>query len=109
MNEMIERVARAIEATMFAPHELPLAAELHERYRETARAAIEAMREPTEAQLSAAVPEPTHLYEGRDVEFPVAMRAAAMAERMAARQRWLDMIDAALTDPAGSDATDQRR
>lgn len=43
MVEMIERVASAIEATMFAPHELPLDTELHEKYLMTARAAMEAM------------------------------------------------------------------
>jgi hypothetical protein len=54
MSEMIERVAQAIEATMFAPHELPVTGELHERYLETASAAIEAMREPTHAMDVAA-------------------------------------------------------
>jgi hypothetical protein len=39
----VERVALAIEATMFAPHELPLDAELHAKYRVTALAAISAM------------------------------------------------------------------
>ena len=44
-NDMIERVALAIERTMFAPHELPLDQELHGKYRDTARAAIAAMYE----------------------------------------------------------------
>ncbi len=43
MRDMIECVALAIEATMFAPHELPLNAELHAKYRGTADAAIKAM------------------------------------------------------------------
>lgn len=43
MKDMIERVALAIEAKMFAPHELPLDDELHAKYRETAAAAINAM------------------------------------------------------------------
>jgi hypothetical protein len=43
MNDMIEAVALAIEATMFAPHELPLDDGLHAKYRRTALAAIEAM------------------------------------------------------------------
>ncbi len=47
----IEQVARAIEATMFAPHELPVSDALHRKYCETARAAIAAMREPTEAMM----------------------------------------------------------
>ncbi len=46
-EDMVERVAVAIEKTMFAPHEFPLGAELHQLYRGTARAAIQAMREPT--------------------------------------------------------------
>ena len=44
---MVELVALAIEATMFAPHEMPLSDALHAKYLGTARAAIEAMREPT--------------------------------------------------------------
>lgn len=55
-ESMIERVAHAIEATMFAPHELPCDPELHAKYLDTARAAIEAMREPTKAQLEAMEP-----------------------------------------------------
>lgn len=43
MDDMTEAVALAIEATMFAPHELPLDAELHAKYRGTAEAAIKAM------------------------------------------------------------------
>jgi hypothetical protein len=42
-DDMIEAVALAIEATMFADHEFPLGAELHAKYRETAAAAISAM------------------------------------------------------------------
>ena len=42
-DDLIEDVALAIEATMFAAHELPLDAELHAKYRETAAAAIKAM------------------------------------------------------------------
>ena len=40
----LERVALAIEATMFAPHELPVPAEIHAKYLETAKAAIAAAR-----------------------------------------------------------------
>jgi hypothetical protein len=43
MKDMAEQVAQAIEKMMFAPHELPLDAELHEHYRQTAIAAINAM------------------------------------------------------------------
>ena len=44
MSDQIERVALAIEATMFAPHELPVPAEIHAKYLETAKAAIAAAR-----------------------------------------------------------------
>lgn len=54
MNEMVERVAKAIIGTMFAPHELPIDDNLVQKYRETARAAIEAMREPTDEMCDAA-------------------------------------------------------
>ena len=54
MSEMVERVAKAIEATMFAPHELPCPPELHAKYRTTARAAIAEMRKPTEKMVRAA-------------------------------------------------------
>lgn len=53
MAGMIERVAFAIEAAMFAPHELPLDAELHGKYLATARAAIAVMRDPTDAMIEA--------------------------------------------------------
>lgn len=45
-EEEIERVALAIERTMFAPHELPLPHDLHVKYRGTAVAAINAMSAP---------------------------------------------------------------
>jgi hypothetical protein len=45
-EEEIERVALAIERTMFAPHELPLPHDLHVQYRGTAVAAINAMGIP---------------------------------------------------------------
>ena len=41
---MRERIARAIEASMFAPHELPIEGKLHERYLECADDIIAAMR-----------------------------------------------------------------
>ena len=55
-RKMVERVAIAIEKTAFAPHELPLDPELHGKYRMMARAAIAAMREPTEAMVTAGAP-----------------------------------------------------
>lgn len=42
--DLVEHVASAIAATMFAPHELPLPDDLWEKYKGTARAAIEACR-----------------------------------------------------------------
>ena len=52
---LIERVALAIEATMWAACELPLDADkLHAKYRKTAQAAIVAMREPTRDMVAAA-------------------------------------------------------
>jgi hypothetical protein len=44
-TDMVDRVAKAIESTMFAPHELPCDAELHARYCETARAVLAVMSE----------------------------------------------------------------
>jgi hypothetical protein len=41
-DQIVDAVADAIEATMFAPHELPLCADLHAKYCLTARAAIAA-------------------------------------------------------------------
>jgi hypothetical protein len=45
-EDEIERVALAIERTMFAPHELPLPPDLHIKYRGTAVAAINAASLP---------------------------------------------------------------
>ena len=50
---MRERIARAIEASMFASHELPISAELHELYLEVADAAIGGMRKLTPAMSRA--------------------------------------------------------
>ena len=52
-GEAIERVAKAIIGTMFVEHELPLEDEIYQKYLVTARAAIEALREPTEAMGAA--------------------------------------------------------
>jgi hypothetical protein len=47
MNEAeVEAVARAIEEHMFAPHEMPLDAELHTKYLDNARGAIAALPPP---------------------------------------------------------------
>lgn len=42
-DDMVERVAVAIERTMFAPHEFPIDREIHSKYLNTARAAIQAV------------------------------------------------------------------
>lgn len=42
-HDMVERVALAIEQTMFAPHEFPIDPEIHSKYLSTARAAIQAV------------------------------------------------------------------
>ena len=44
-TDLVERVAVAIEETMFAPHEFPLEAELHAKYRMTAAEAIAVVRQ----------------------------------------------------------------
>jgi hypothetical protein len=54
MSEMIERVARAIYEDAWGIEWPPEPAGEADEYRRGARAAIEAMREPTEAMLSAA-------------------------------------------------------
>ena len=55
----LERVRDAIIGTMFAPHELPLSDELLARYSETACAAVEALREPSETMIDAMAGSPT--------------------------------------------------
>jgi hypothetical protein len=63
-----------------------------------ARAAIEAMRDPTDAMLVHVSREPVHLYdEGeRGAEYQRQMAAAVAVDRMVRRQQWRDLIDAAL-------------
>lgn len=65
----LERVALAIEATMFAPHELPLPAELHAKYLETARAAIAAQQDVGEADWRTDIENAPK--DGSDVLFPI--------------------------------------
>lgn len=69
--------------------------------RRLARAAIAAMREPTEAMCEAVVPFPEHLRaEHPDPVDPWhwAMKAATLAEQAAAGNRYSRMIDAALAE-----------
>lgn len=44
-EDIVERVAVAIEETLFAPYEFPLDRELHAKYRMTAREAIAVVRQ----------------------------------------------------------------
>ena len=48
-----ERATKAIEETMFAPHELPLPADLHVKYSQTTAAALAAIATPSEAMVEA--------------------------------------------------------
>jgi hypothetical protein len=106
MSEMVEKVARAIRAGRGCGNEFPCPFcewgpdELTEQFDETgciwlARAAIEAMREPTEAMARAyktalkvhidALPDKIRVPGGFVVDEPLKMRL-----------RWQAMIDAAL-------------
>jgi hypothetical protein len=55
---MLERVIEAMIATMFIPEELPLNEHVTRNIRNTAIAAMKAMREPSEAVLDAGPSEP---------------------------------------------------
>jgi len=99
--DMVERTAKAICETLFGFYDenddspsSPLG-----QSRLAARAAIAAMREPTEEMLAQVVTEPTHLYgqDGRGPKYEKSMKLAVQVDRMVVRQRWKDMIDAALS------------
>lgn len=94
-DDRVERVALAIETTMFAPHELPLDAETHAKYLETARAAI-----------IIADAEPDDMFGGIYwVPTPKGMRSATPGEcakeitRLRARVRELEAWDAERNQP----------
>ena len=95
---MIEKAARAIadadgEAFEDYPH----------RYRAMACAVIEALMEPTAEMLQAVVPLPVHLIQERnDPEYTVAMEAAAVVDRAVLRQKWQDLLSAALNEGEGA-------
>ena len=65
-----------------------------------ARAAIAALRDPTDEMLAAAVLFPEHLRAEHEnnPEWAPMMEAATMAARMTVRQHWIDLIDAALSE-----------
>jgi len=66
-EEEIERVAQAIERSMFAPHELPLSADLHLKYRATAVAAINAAQPPAApVETGLTLGEMAHYHNGED-------------------------------------------
>jgi hypothetical protein len=87
MNELIERVARAIQAITHPddPYDM-IIEEGQEQHKRVARAAITAMREPTRAMVATGDDTPTTHSWGNDGEFaccePIwrAMISAALAE-----------------------------
>lgn len=93
---MVERVARAIAKAdnRSAAWDLP-----PEMFMEHARAAIESLREPTEAMLGAVKPEPTHLYSSRSEDYQKQMKAAVAISRLGFESDWRVAIDAALKEP----------
>ncbi len=100
MSEMVLRVAQAIRRHKFMRSgrlSVLDPTNITEEELGEARAAIEAMAEPTDAMLSAAVPLPVHLIKERNDEtYTRDMNVAATVERMAFRSRWQDAIAAAL-------------
>ncbi len=88
MNEMVERVARALWVGEAGPNEMAFC-------RKKARAAIEAMREPTDAMITAM----------RDISYDLVEQGRiwdeydsdpAMLAHDAPDKAWRTMIDAAL-------------
>jgi hypothetical protein len=95
VSEMIEKVARAIQAKCRERGLRPIP---DYGVHHLAAAAIEAMREPSDEMLAATVPFPDHLVRERNSpDYEKHMAAATLADRMGVRQDWQDMIDAALT------------
>lgn len=96
MNEMVEKVARAIcEVERMNPDDA-LGGWVH--WVPAARAAIEAMREPTEAML----------YRGEgmcDFVMPEGFDNTREARQQELRCGWLTMVSAALTHPVQSSQT----
>jgi len=85
MSEMIERVAKAIEAASQPPGQKDYKILMEN----AARAAIEAMREPTDSMI----------VEAMTTAYPTVAEAGGVLEqgRAAARLEWQAMIDAALS------------
>lgn len=91
MNEMVERVARAIALADLDDETAAIVdldahmVHVGDHYEELARATIEAMREPTESMRIAAITTP----------LPAGAGDAPLYEKI-----WRAMIDAALADPS---------
>lgn len=108
-TSMVERVARAmcrLHARYSPDHTPRRRGEMekfidwhHGQHADAARAAIAALREPTDEMLAAAVPFPEHLRAEREdnPDWAPIMEAATMAARMTVRRHWIDLIDAALS------------
>lgn len=89
MTNMVEKVAEALWAAQ-EPRQTAWAREIHRRdYERLARAALEALREPTEAMLDASFIDDGR---GSDVDWVLATKV------------WQAMIDAALSPPQSGDA-----
>lgn len=102
MNEMVERVAKAMyggDADVFLTGHNPwdtCAAVIQEAYRREARAAIAAMREPTEAMLKrGAGTRATMQFLNQGISGPIGEWPAMDA--------WTRMIDAALAELPATD------
>lgn len=90
--KMRERIARALcEADCGRITENELA-----RCRDLVPAVLKAMREPTEMQLAAVKPWPSHW--DKDGPDRAVMIAAVQTDRLAAASLWASMIDAALVE-----------
>lgn len=88
-GSMVERVAMRIHAADSNAESRPLNDDDREYYRVMARAAIEAMREPTEEQLEAASKAPSDGYTGDFGHWIVGPNFPAI---------WQAMIDSALAE-----------
>lgn len=99
MSDALERCARALQDTWNSIEGLPPIDFLPHESEYLVRAVLQALREPDEAMLAAAKPEPTHLYgEGnRGADYQAQMKVAVSIDRQVARQIWQAMIDAALS------------
>lgn len=107
MSEMVERVAVVIGCAAGDPVMWPIgeapSEEVKDKLRCMARAAIEAMREPSEGMFQAAAPFPEHLrheHPDPDDRWHRLMEAATIADQMAARSTYQTMIAAALDENA---------